>query len=196
MELQAIWNLQLRNHLPVTTIVTSATPTPYKQSYPCPRHPDVEPFTGEDPKDYPPFQINLCTKFAINAACYPIKEEQVYYAYSCLRGKASQCVLPWLLARQKSETPVLWAEFSVVLDKAFGNPDQQRKALVQVNIIKQGRHDFEEFLNEFDKELLNTGGINWDDNQKKALLDMAINIKLLKAMVGIRQEDLYNNYCN
>jgi hypothetical protein len=64
------------------------------------------------------------------------------------------------LACQKSETPVLWAEFSVVLDKAFGDPDWQRKALVQVNIIKQGRRDFEEFLNEFDKELLNTGGIN------------------------------------
>ena len=62
--------------------------------------------------------------------------------------------------------------------------------------MKQGKHDFKEFLNKFDKELLNTGGINWDDNQKKALLDMVINIKLLKAMVGIRQEDLYNNYCN
>jgi hypothetical protein len=108
--------------------------------------------------------MNLHTKFAINAACYPTEEEQVYYAYSRLRGKASQRVLPWLLAHQKSETPVLWAEFSAVLDKAFGDPDQQRKALVRVNIMKQGRRDFEEFLNEFDEELLNAGGINWDDN--------------------------------
>jgi hypothetical protein len=51
-------------------------------------------------------------------------------------------------------------------------------------------------LNKFDEELLNTGGINWDDNQKKALLDIAINIELLKAIVGIRQEDLYDNYYN
>jgi hypothetical protein len=29
-ELQAVQNSQLRNHLPVTTTVTSATPTPYK----------------------------------------------------------------------------------------------------------------------------------------------------------------------
>jgi hypothetical protein len=29
-----------------------------------------------------------------------------------------------------------------------------------VNIIKQGRRDFEEFLNKFDEELLNAGGIN------------------------------------
>ncbi|CBF89606.1 hypothetical protein AN0376.2 [Aspergillus nidulans FGSC A4] len=164
-ELQAVRNSQLRNHPPVTTTVTSATPTPYERSYPRPRHPDVEPFTGEDPKDYPPFQMNL-----------------LYYAYSRMRGKASQRVLPWLLARQKSETPVLWAEFSAVLDKAFGDPDRQRKALVRVNTIKQGRRDFEEFLNEFDEELLNAGGINWDDNQKKALLDTAINVELLKAM--------------
>jgi hypothetical protein len=122
-ELQAVQNSQLRNHPPVTTTVTPATPTPYKQSYSCPCYLDVKPFTGEDPKDYPPFQINLYIKFVINAACYPIEEEQVYYAYSCLRGKASQHVLPWLLACQKSETPVLWAEFSVVLDKAFSNPD-------------------------------------------------------------------------
>jgi hypothetical protein len=54
-ELQAVQNSQLRNHPPVTTTVTPATPTPYKQSYPCPCHPDVKPFTGEDPKDYPPF---------------------------------------------------------------------------------------------------------------------------------------------
>ncbi|EAA64859.1 hypothetical protein AN2027.2 [Aspergillus nidulans FGSC A4] len=181
-ELQAVRNSQLRNHPPVTTTVTSATPTPYERSYPRPRHPDVEPFTGEDPKDYPPFQMNLRTKFAIDAACYPTEEEQVYYAYSRLRGKASQRVLPWLLARQKSETPVLWAEFSAVLDKAFGDPDRQRKAL--------------SYLNEFDEELLNAGGINWDDNQKKALLDTAINVELLKAMVGIRQEDSYDNYCN
>ncbi|EAA65145.1 hypothetical protein AN0003.2 [Aspergillus nidulans FGSC A4] len=183
-ELQAVQNSQLRNHPPVTTTVTSATPTPYERSYPRPRHPDVEPFTGEDPKDYPPFQMNLRTKFAINAACYPTEEEQVYYAYSCLRGKASQRVLPWLLARQKSETPVLWAEFSAVLDKAFGDPDQQRKALVRVNTMKQGKCDFEEFLNKFDEELLNAGGINWDDNQKKALLDTAINVELLKAHAG------------
>ncbi|CBF81852.1 zinc finger CCHC domain-containing protein [Aspergillus nidulans FGSC A4] len=164
-ELQAVRNSQLRNHPPVTTTVTSATPTPYERSYPRPRHPDVEPFTGEDPKDYPPFQMNLPS----------------------LRGKASQRVLPWLLARQKSETPVLWAEFSAVLDKAFGDPDRQRKALVRVNTMKQGKRDFEEFLNEFDEELLNAGGINWDDNQKKALLDTAINVE---------QEDSYDNYCN
>jgi hypothetical protein len=54
-ELQAVQNLQLRNHLLVTTTVIPATPTPYKQSYPCPCHLDIKPFTREDPKDYPPF---------------------------------------------------------------------------------------------------------------------------------------------
>jgi hypothetical protein len=54
-ELQAVQNLQLRNYLLVTTIVIPAIPTPYKQSYPCPCHLDVKPFTRENPKDYPPF---------------------------------------------------------------------------------------------------------------------------------------------
>jgi hypothetical protein len=99
VELQAVRNSQLRNHPPVAPTVTSGTPTPYERSYPRPRHPDVEPFTGEDPKDYPPFQMNLRTKFAIDAACYPTEEEQVYYAYSRLRGKTSQRVLTFIRLR-------------------------------------------------------------------------------------------------
>ena len=72
------------------------------QNSQCPQacHPDPELFSGEDPKDYPSFKLNLCTKFIINAACFTNKKEKVYYAYSCLCGKASQHILPWLTAKQ------------------------------------------------------------------------------------------------
>ena len=62
--------------------------------------------------------------------------------------------------------------------------------------MKQGKRDLEEFLNEFDEVLLNAGGINWDDTQKKALLDTAVNWQLLKGMIGIPQADSYEAYCD
>lgn len=195
-ELRAVQNQQPDTCAATTTTTTPSILEAASFGRPRPRHPDVEPFNGEDLKDYPPFRMNLRTKFAIDAACYSTGEEQVYYAYSRLRGKASQRILPWLQARQESGTTVEWGEFAAVLDKAFGDPDRQRKALVRINTMKQGKRDLEEFLNEFDEVLLSAGGISWDDSQKKALLDTAVNWQLLKGMIGIPQADTYEAYCD
>lgn len=83
-----------------------------------------------------------------------------------------------------------------VMDKAFGDPDIQRKALVRVNTMKQGKQELEEFLNDFDEALLQAGGISWSNDQKKALLDTAVNWKLVQGLVGIPQEPTYEGYCN
>ena len=93
-ELRAIQSQQPDMRTTTASIATPPVPEAPSLNRPRPRHPDVEPFTGEDPKDYPPFRMNLRTKFAIDAACYRTEEEQVYYAYSRLRGKASQRILP------------------------------------------------------------------------------------------------------
>lgn len=185
-----------RQHRDSPGTPTAPAPARTEHSHPRPRHPDPEPFSGEDQKDYLPFQMNLRTKFIIDAACYPTEEEKVYYAYSRLSGKASQRMLPWLKAKQDQNTPVRWGDFTQALDKAFDDPDRQRKALVRVNTMKQGKKTLEEFLNEFDGELLNAGGVTWTDAQKKALLDTAIHWQLLQGMVGIEQAQSYEGYCN
>jgi len=175
---------------------TPRIPTSPRMSNQRPRHPDPEPFSGEDTKDYLPFKMNLRTKFTIDANCYSTEDEKVYYAYSRLRGKASQRMLPWLTAKQELNTPVHWDDFVQAMDKAFNDPDRQRKALVRINTMKQGRRTLEDFLNEFDGELLNAGGIVWADMQKKALLDTAVNWQLLQGMVGIEQANSYEGYCD
>jgi hypothetical protein len=38
--------------------------------------------------------------------------------------------------------------------------------------------------------------MDWTDDQKKSLLETAINLPLLQAMVGREQADLYDGYCN
>jgi len=128
-------------------------------SRPRARHPDVEPFTGEDLRNYRPFRVNLRTKFTIDGACLPDEEERVLYAFSRLRGKASQRMLPWLLAKQDRGQPLRTNDFYEALDKAFGDPDAKTKALVRVNTMKQGSKDFREFLGEFDEALSDAGGL-------------------------------------
>jgi len=82
---------------------SSAQPTPptvttvIEDGYharPRARYPDVEYFTGEDVKAFPPFKINLRTKFTFDSACFLSDREKVLYAYSRLQGRASQRMLP------------------------------------------------------------------------------------------------------
>ena len=120
----------------------------------------------------------------------------MYYAYSCLCGKASQYILPWLTAKQDQHALVQWEEFVQAMDKAFGDPNHQRKALIQVNTMKQGWKSLEEFLNEFDGELLSAGGMLWSNAQKKTLVKTAVNWQLLQGMIGMEQASSYKAYCD
>lgn len=82
------------------------------------------------------------------------------------------------------------------MDQAFNDADLQQKALVRVNTMRQGRRDFEEFLADFDSALIDAGGLLWDNTQKKALLDTAVNQTLLEGTVGTEQPATYEEYCN
>lgn len=172
-----------------------STPTVRSHQRPRARQPDPELFSGENLEDYPPFKLNLHTKFTIDAACFENEEERVYYAYSRLTGKASRSILPWLMAKRSQNTPVQWDEFIQVTDKAFGDPDLEEKALVRVNTMKQGRKSLEEFINEFDGELLNAGGMLWNDALKKTLLETGVNWQILEKLIGKDRASTYDGYC-
>jgi hypothetical protein len=138
--------------------------------------------------------MNLRTKFAIDEACFHTDALKVFYTYSRLRGRAAQRILPWLSAQDANG--VKFNDLIAVMDKAFGDPDKQRKALVRVNTMKQGRKELDEFLNDFDEALLEAGGMNWSHDQKKAVLDTAVSWRLIQGMVGIPQEASYEGYCD
>lgn len=180
---------------PRPTQAEPSTPTVQTQQRPRARQPDPELFSGENPEDYPPFKLNLHTKFTMDAACFENEEERVYYAYSRLTGKASRSALPWLLAKRNQNSPVRWDDFIQVTDKAFSDPDLKEKALVRVNTMKQGRKSLEEFINEFDGELLNAGGMFWNDSLKKTLLETGVNWQILEKLIGKDRAPTYDGYC-
>lgn len=156
--------------------------------------PDVEPFTGDDLTLYPAFRVNLNTKFTIDASVYATEEERVLYAFSRLRTKATKRILPWISAQQASANPLRTADFYEVLDRAFKDPDVQKKALVRLNHMKLGNKDLREFMADFDQTLVEAGGIAYPDEVKKGYLEAALNKEILTGMVGAPIEESYDDY--
>lgn len=167
--------------------------TQLNASRPRPRYPDVTPYDGENPKEYRVFRVNLRTKFVADAAYFSDDEERILYAFGRLQGKASQRMLPWVVAKE-DQLPTL-DEFYKAMDQAFDDPEVQQKALVRVNTMKQGKRDLEDFLTEFQGTMIDAGGLLWSDAQKKALLDTAVNRQLLQGTIGTDQPESYEEYC-
>jgi hypothetical protein len=79
---------------------------------------------------------------------------------------------------------------------AFYDPRTQQKALGQLNKIKQGTRPFNEFLNDFNRLILEAEGWSWDDVIKKGYLKAAIATGLIRGTVGMKEEQSYAEYCS
>lgn len=186
---------QLQNQPPTNPPNIEQPPTNTRQR-PCTRYPDVEMFDGSDIKDFLPFKMNLHTKFAMDGSYFLNEGERVLYAYGCLKGRASQHVLPWITAKMENQEALQWGDFMGVLDKVFGDPDLKQKALICINTMKQGKRSLEEYLNDFDEALIHAGGLAWPDDQKIIHLETSISISLLDQLVGAPRAVTYEAYCD
>ena len=176
---------------------TTTTPTPNAITLglrPRTITPDVGSFDGSDPRAYQPFKLNLEMKFQIDGVCFRTDQEKVVYAYGRLKDRASQRMLPWIQAKIESSQELSWEEFKQALDQAFGDKHQKEKALVRINTMKQGGKDMDKFLAEFDETLVMAGGLAWQDEQKRMVLDTAINPKYLRVLIGCTKNPTYSGY--
>ena len=159
---------------------------------PCLPHP--EKFDGSELSFFPQFEGLLRAKLEIDGQAIGQEKERVWYAFGRLSGGAAARIFPWMeyAARQHKLTVY---EFMEQLRTAFRDPRQQQKALGQINRTKQGSLPFADFLNEFNRLILEAEGWGWDDVIKKGYLKAAISTKLLSAMIGIQEHGLYDGYC-
>lgn len=74
------------------------------------------------------------------------------------------------------------------IGSAFRDPRCQQKALSQLNKTRQGTRPFNEFLNEFNRLILEAEGWGWDDVIKKGYLKAAIATSLIRGTVGIQEQ--------
>ncbi len=160
-----------------------------------PRLPNPEKFDGTDLSLFPQFEGSLRAKLQIDGGAIGQEKEQVWYAFGRLSGKAGERIFPWMqFAEQRGCLTVV--EFFTQLRVAFQDPRRRQKALGQINRTKQGSRQFGEFLNEFNRLILEAEGWGWDDVIKKGYLKAALSTKLITAMVGVREDDSYESYCH
>ncbi|KAJ5571804.1 hypothetical protein N7535_005464 [Penicillium sp. DV-2018c] len=130
---------------------------------------------------------------------YSTPSRQVLYAFGRLTGKASQRMLPWMRASGTDTSPYSLEKFWKEMERAFGDADRKQRALVRLHRSKQGRKELREFLGEFDQGLAEAGALTWSDEQKKAMLEQAVNLEILVPLIGqpiLGGEDTYENYCD
>jgi hypothetical protein len=159
------------------------------------RFPDVTLFTGEDPTLYAQFELKLRTKLRMDAAAYPTEEEQVYYAFGRLEGKAAKRMLPWIETKTTRGDQLFTSEFFSALGRAFKDPDQQAKALSKLNNVRQGLKDLRTFLADFDQTLIEAGGMDWDDTVKIGFLEAALNAQIHQGLIGTENPSSYDSFC-
>jgi hypothetical protein len=161
---------------------------------PKPRLSHPEKFDGSELGFYPQFESLLRAKIKIDGQAIGQEEEKVWYAFGRLSGEASARIHPWMLYAER-EGKFTVEEFIGQLRIAFRDPQQQQKALGQINRTKQGSRPFGEFLNEFNRLILEAEGWGWADTIKKGYLKAALNMKLLTATASIEESASYEGYC-
>ena len=176
---------------PQTSMRTEALPvTRTKARLP---HPDK--FDGSDKTAFPQFEGSLRAKLSIDSDVIGGEEEKVWYAFGRLSGDASVRIFPWMSYAQRSGQFTVTGIFEQ-MSIAFRDPRHQQKALDQLNRTKQGKKNFGDFMNEFNRLLLEAEGWGWEDAVKKGFLKAALTLELRRAMVGVIESKTYEAYCS
>ena len=142
---------------------------------------------------FPQFEGLLQAKLQIDGPSIGGENEKVWYGFGRLSGDAAGRIYPWMTYAQRT------GEFTVEklfeqMRTAFSDPRRCQKALSQLNRTKQRSQPLNEFLNEFNRLILEAEGWGWSDVIKKGYLKTAFFMKLLTATVGLEKKELYDDY--
>ena len=81
------------------------------------------------------------------------------------------------------------------LRAAYDDNDAVERASRKLNQLRQGSKSFSTFLAEFDRTLLDAGGISWTDQVKKTFLSNCLSYDLQNAIVATPIPKTYQEYC-
>lgn len=187
-----------RGQSPIPTIVTPAS-EPLEETISLqrthrPKHVLPRPeYNHEDPSLFSQFKGLLYTKVYVmdSLACGNTESERVWYAFSCLQGKAAARIYPWIEFCQKTSQPLLLQTFFAQLDSAFSDPQRIQIAIGKLNSFKQTNKSFRDFHYEFEQALLEANGWNWDDAVKKGYLRQGLSYELKAAVVAQAEPATY-----
>ena len=120
---------------------------------------------------------------------------QFWYTHNRLRGRALQQVTPWVTSAQQMDSLTTEGLFEQ-LRLAYDDHESAERAARKLNTLRQGTKPFSIFLAEFDRTLLDAGGLHWDEQVKKTFLMNGICIGLQEALIATPIPPSYASYCN
>jgi Retrotransposon gag protein len=118
-----------------------------------------------------------------------------WYIHSRLRGDALTQVEPWVNAVHQS------GQHSVdglveQLRAAYDDAQAAERASRKLSVMRQGGKSFAAFLAEFDRTILEAGGLAWTDQVKKTFLSNCLSMELKTALVPVAVPVAYRGYCS
>ena len=156
--------------------------------------PDPEKFSGKDSALFPQFLSKLKAKLNIDGKTIGKESNQIWYAFDRLEGTAAARIHPWM-SNYEDSSDFTKKNFIAQLETAFSDPALQQKAIQQLNTIRQASKPFRDFLNEFDRLLLEAQGHEWDNGVKKGYLKRALSDSLRDRLISIEEDDEYDDFC-
>ena len=93
-----------------------------------------------------------------------------------------------------------WENFSVQfffykLILTYDNPQSMEITAKNLNKMKQGKPPFSTFISNFEKKMLETGKIKFNNQNTKIFLNNVLNNKMHKTFIGLLVPATYIEYC-
>ena len=175
---------------------TTYTPTETDRSDTSARRKELLPKAPEfdgTKTDFRPWLSQMEAKLQVDLA--DDKEiVRFWYVHSRLRGRALQQVTSWVQATQQTGTLTVDGLF-MQLRKAYDDSESAERAARKLGILRQGSKPFSTFLAEFDRTILDAGGLYWDEQVKKTFLSNGISTELQEALIATPIPGTYAGYC-
>jgi hypothetical protein len=77
---------------------------------------------------FPTFESKLRAKLQTDRHIIRNEQEQVWYTFGCLKGKASTHIYPWIKTYQDDQTTFIIEGLCKQMDAAFGDPKIKQRA--------------------------------------------------------------------
>jgi hypothetical protein len=186
--------LEQQNEVEVT--VPIATPSPSAQDTQPTRQkaklPELPEFKGKR-SEFRPWTTQVKAKLAIDKAGEP-EHVQFWYVHSRLREGALEQVSSWVSSVEGTDAMTV-QNLLAQLKAAYDDVEATERASRKLAQLKQGGRSFNNFLAEFDRTLLDAGGLNWNDQVKKTFLGNCLSTELHTAIVATPVPATYRAYC-
>jgi hypothetical protein len=155
--------------------------------------PKLPEYSG-DKTGFRPWLAQVKAKLRVDLWDKP-EDTRVWYIHSRLRGKASTQVQPWVTAAEKMQDLTVDGLLEQ-LERAYDDPEAMERATRKLSNLTQGSKSFSTFLAEFDRTLLDAGGLGWQDAVKRSYLLNGITLELRQALVATPIPKSYQECCS